>query len=90
MYKTEGSRMFQELLKRIERDVVHKHQLCLHISLPGPQGPQWRHESKSDEGGGPPAARVLRRLSRPIRSGATTRAPCGSNKKYKRCHGSNG
>ena len=89
MYKTEGSRMFQELLKRIERDVVHSINYASISSAPGTRptnGSMKPSPMKAVASGsrGASAAVATRKVGR------NDPCPCGSNKKYKRCHGSNG
>ncbi|MCE2465483.1 MAG: preprotein translocase subunit SecA [Dehalococcoidia bacterium] len=89
MYKTEGSRMFQELLKRIDRDVVHSINYASISTTPGTRptngsikpSPMKAVASSSQ---GAAAAVATRKVGR------NDPCPCGSNKKYKRCHGSNG
>ena len=89
MYKTEGSRMFQELLKRIERDVVHSINYASISASPGPRAPNGAMKASpmkavATGSQGASAAVATRKVGR------NDPCPCGSNKKYKRCHGSNG
>ena len=79
MYKREGHQMFQNLLDRIQHDIVHT---IYHTGL----------ESR-------PAVRRVQRPQAPAAASRQTAAvgsrkvgrndpcPCGSGKKYKRCHG---
>ena len=84
MYKTEGSRMFQALLDHIQHDVVHS---IYHVSL-GPAQGQRRGESRPKTS--PMAAVGRQREAVAVGAGKVGRnepCPCGSGKKYKRCHG---
>ena len=88
MYKTEGSRMFQELLDRIHRDIVHS---VYRVSLAPAAGTR-RTESKPAAS---PIAAVSSRQREPVPAGGrkvgrNDPCPCGSKKKYKRCHGISG
>jgi len=72
-YKNEGHKMFQNLLKMIESSIV---QTLFRASLtkepmPAPQ----------------PVTTNLTKLSQPSKVGRNDPCPCGSGKKYKRCHG---
>jgi len=77
-YKTEGYRMFQQLLKNIEYDVSHlmyRVQLAPAITRPVLQGGV---PNRSGDGNG----------SRPVKKrkvGRNDPCPCGSGKKYKQC-----
>jgi len=77
-YKTEGYRMFQQLLKNIEYDVSHlmyRVQLAPAITRPVLQGGV---PNRSGDGNG----------SRPAKKrkvGRNDPCPCGSGKKYKQC-----
>ena len=89
MYKTEGSRMFQELLKRIERDVVHSINYASISTAPGTRAGNGAMKASpmkavASSSQGASAAVATRKVGR------NDPCPCGSNKKYKRCHGSNG
>ena len=87
-YKTEGSRMFQELLKKIEHDVVHSINYATISS-----GPAQKHTNGSIKAS--PMKAVSDRQKETAAGGArkvgrNDPCPCGSNKKFKRCHGANG
>ncbi len=89
MYKTEGSRMFQELLKRIERDVVHSINYASLSTAPGARASNGAMKATpmnavASSSQGASAAGATKKVGR------NDPCPCGSNKKYKRCHGSNG
>ena len=78
MYKHEGHKMFQELLDRIQHDIVHSIYRTGLESRPAvrrvqrPQVPAAARQS---------AAAGARKVGR------NDPCPCGSGKKYKRCHG---
>ena len=92
MYKTEGHKMFQELLGRIQNDIVHA---IFHVSvnLDGRDGRGGRGGQKRADGGKSVMDSVMGARSRdpaPSKVGKVGRnepCPCGSGKKYKRCHG---
>ena len=83
MYRTEGARLFQNLLNRIQRDVVHG---IFQASLAAtPNGGRARGAMAAASG----------RQREPVAVGArkvgrNEQCPCGSGKKYKRCHGAAG
>ena len=85
MYKSEGHRLFQELLDRIQRDIVHT---IYHVSLSPTNGAR-RTGSKPEES---PMAAVAGEPREAVPVGArkvgrNEACPCGSGKKFKRCHG---
>ena len=86
MYKTEGSRLFQGLLDRIQHDVVHS---TFQVSLsPAKSTRAAGNGAKTSamaaaSGRGREAVGVGGR-----KVGRNEPCPCGSGKKYKRCHGS--
>ena len=85
MYRTEGRRMFQELLDRIQRDMVHT---IYQVSL-SPSNGQRRAASNPKDS---PMATVSGQGRESVAGGArkvgrNKPCPCGSGKKYKRCHG---
>ncbi len=89
MYKTEGSRMFQELLKRIDRDVVHSINYASISTAPGTRPANGSMKPSPMQAvaashQGATSAVATRKVGR------NDPCPCGSNKKYKRCHGANG
>ena len=99
MYKSEGHRMFQGLLNRIENDIVRT---VFHVQLrpvqPVPQAagkaenPGSRHEEVKESpmakvGGGRGRAATLDPRFHKV--GRNDPCPCGSGKKYKKCHGAN-
>ena len=83
MYKTEGSRMFQALLDRIQHDVVHS---IYQVSLSTPRGAR----PQSPGANSMAAASGRQRDAVAVggrKVGRNEPCPCGSGKKYKRCHG---
>ena len=90
MYKREGMEMFETLKDRIQYDIVHT---IYHIGV-GPaatNGSQGRAKRRSQAKGvmakamgGRPRAHETAGASKVGRNEA---CPCGSGKKYKRCHG---
>ena len=92
MYKKEGHEMFQNLLDRIQYDIVHT---VYHINVggSGPDGKSPAGRPKGPDGGESVMAGVMARKSRePVPTGGRKLGRnepcfCGSGKKYKRCHG---
>ncbi|HLG50133.1 MAG TPA: preprotein translocase subunit SecA [Chloroflexota bacterium] len=80
-YKAEAYRMFQSLLAAIRHDVVHS---IYHVSLQREQQrpAQRRFQTNRQESEEP---REPVRVGRKI--GRNDPCPCGSGKKYKKCHG---
>ncbi len=86
MYRTEGHKMFQELMQRMQYDVVHS---LFHVTVAQPPvngGHRGRAAPKSS-----PMQDVNPKQREPGRPtgkvGRNAPCPCGSGKKYKRCHG---
>ena len=88
MYKKEAHDKFQDLMGRIQRDIAHA---IFRVSVsPAGAGPNGRprlgrpgskpiaRRAAASSGGGPAAPRKV---------GRNAPCPCGSGKKYKRCHG---
>ena len=94
MYKKEGREMFEKLLASIQYDIVHS---IYHVGAEGPeqQGRRamGRPGPKGPAGGDSVMKRVMgdgKRQAASIDSrkvGRNEPCPCGSGKKYKRCHG---
>ncbi len=82
MYKTQGHRMFQEMLEKVQSDVARSvYQASLANgtrgqAAPPPSSPMAKVSPKG-KGAVPSAKKV----------GRNDACPCGSGKKYKRCHG---
>ena len=93
MYKKEGHEMFQNLLGRIQHDVAHT---VYHVSVRQTDGaaqgqPQPRRVaagSKMETAVSAVGARRTERVgAQGQKIGRNDPCPCGSGKKYKRCHG---
>ena len=88
MYRTEGHKTFQELLHRMQVDVVHS---LFHVTVnERPAAPARRPADSAKAspmqavvGNGRQAAPAARRIGR------NAKCPCNSGKKYKRCCGAN-
>jgi len=74
-YKNEGHKMFQNLLRMIETSIV---QTLLKVSLTKEPAPP-----------PPPVAMNVIPSGQSKKTGRNDPCPCGSGKKYKRCHGKN-
>ncbi len=91
-YRTEGSRMFRSLMERIRHDIVHS---IYKVSPAGGQGRQGSNGPRASNGvGDSPMGAVAGRRREAVAAGSkkvgrNAPCPCGSGKKYKRCHGSN-
>ncbi|CAI8017061.1 Protein translocase subunit SecA [Geodia barretti] len=79
MYKKEGHEKFQELQSRIQRDIVHA------IYNIGDMMQQNARLNGSNKGNANANGRPVPAGSRKV--GRNSLCPCGSGKKYKRCHG---
>ena len=92
MYKKEGHELFQSLLARIQYDIVHT---IYRVSIggAGQDGKARGGRAKASAGGKSVMTRVMGARSRePVavgsrKVGRNEPCPCGSGKKYKRCHG---
>ena len=92
MYKKEGHELFQNLLARIQYDIVHT---IYHVTVrgAGQDGKARGTRTKASAGGKSVMTRVTGSQSRePVAAGSrkvgrNEQCPCGSGKKYKRCHG---
>ena len=90
-YRTEGHKMFQELLSRMQFDVVHT---MFHVAVTQePAGVGQRRDAGKAANVSPmQAVNGGRREAVAVGAGKIGRnaqCPCGSGKKYKRCHGAN-
>ena len=85
MYRTEGHKTFQELLHRMQVDVVHS---LFHVTVTERPAPARR---PADSTKASPMQKVMGegRQAGPggQKIGRNARCPCGSGKKYKRCCG---
>ena len=93
MYRTEGHQKFQEVMATIQHDIVHT---VYHATLlEGRPAPSNRAATRATMKGSPMAAAAGRRAPEPVGAGVgggrkvgrNDPCPCGSGKKYKRCHG---
>ena len=90
MYKREGREMFDNLLARIQYDIVHT---VYHVTVSGPDGKGKGGGRGRPAGGESVMTRVAGGRSKEAvpagsrKVGRNEQCPCGSGKKYKRCHG---
>ena len=93
MYKKEGHQAFEELQGRIQYDIVHT---VYHVRADGQDGTNGRNKRtgpRSPNGGKSVMTRVTgSQAKEPVAAGVrkvgrNEACPCGSGKKYKRCHG---
>ena len=88
MYRTEGHKMFQELMGRIQHDVVHT---IFHVAVS--QGPAAGSRRRPNNGSNTSPMQAVndpnRNLATPAggKVGRNAPCPCGSGRKYKRCCG---
>jgi len=90
MYKREGMEMFETLKERIQYDIVH----TIYRVVAGPSATNGSEgqAKKRPEAKSIMAKALGNRPSAPEASGSTKvgrndTCPCGSGKKYKKCHG---
>ncbi|MCH8802215.1 MAG: preprotein translocase subunit SecA [Chloroflexi bacterium] len=90
-YRSEGRKMFLELLQRMQYDVVHT---LFHVAVNQQPSPGAGRRARGSENASPmQATNNQPRDKVPVGAGKIGRnaqCPCGSGKKYKRCHGANG
>ena len=91
MYRTEGHKLFQDLLNRMQYDVVHT---LFHVTVTQQpvNGGRRPRSSASNQTSPMQAVNNPRRNAVPdggSKIGRNARCPCGSGKKYKRCCGAN-
>ena len=89
MYRSEGRRMFQELLQRMQYDVVHT---LFHVTVSQQPGNGDRRRSPEQLAQASPMKAVSGQRRQAVAAGGTkigrnAPCPCGSGKKYKRCCG---
>ena len=89
VYRSEGHKMFGDLQTRIQYDVVHT---VFHSELTQQTGQNPRRNSAATPTSPMKAINDAQRGSGPVggkeKVGRNAPCPCGSGKKYKRCHGS--
>jgi preprotein translocase subunit SecA len=93
MYKKEGMEMFETLKDRIQHDIVHT---IYNVNVRTDQRDGSPKGQVRGRRNGPADSEMLRVSGRQSQEAATSAAtkvgrnetcPCGSGKKYKRCHG---
>ena len=89
MFKMEGHEMFQSLLGRIQHDIAHTVFRYAHALL---ESPQQRQVALAGRRASPMAAVMGGRNREVVAAGSrkvgrNDSCPCGSGKKYKKCHG---
>ena len=89
MYRTEGHKMFQDLMTRIQHDVVHT---VFHVTInQQPTNRAGRRNAAATQDSPMKAVNDPNRTAVPAdgggKVGRNAQCPCGSGKKYKRCHG---
>ena len=89
-YRGEGRKMFLDLMKRMQYDVVHS---LFHVAVNQQPANGTARRPRGSENASP-----MRAVNNPQRNevpvaagkiGRNSQCPCGSGKKYKRCHGAN-
>ena len=96
MYKKEGHEQFQGLQAKIEHDIVHTlFNARISVASKGSQQANGRN-GQAGRSGAPKKETVMAKVMDPRRReavpagqkiGRNQQCPCGSGKKYKRCHG---
>jgi preprotein translocase subunit SecA len=88
VYKKEGFELFQNLMARIEEETLG---ILFRIQIAAPEKLEEMHAPREQKmvfsGGGEPARRPPAKRA-PDKVGRNSPCPCGSGKKYKKCHGS--
>ena len=94
MYRSEGHEKFQEMLRMIQHDIVHTifHATMMEEEATRSRAPRRAAARASGMKLSPVAGAVPNRQPVPVGGGVTKvgrneACPCGSGKKYKRCHG---
>ena len=90
-YRTEGHKMFQDLTNRMQTDVVHT---LFHVTVTQQPTNGGRRQTRAKGTAVSPMAAVNPQGREAVPAGAgnigrNAQCPCGSGKKYKRCHGAN-
>ena len=89
MYRTEGHKTFQELLHRMQQDVVHS---LFHVTVnQRPASPPARRPADSAKASPMQSVVGSGKQAAPggAKIGRNAKCPCNSGKKYKRCCGAN-
>jgi preprotein translocase subunit SecA len=88
VYKKEGFELFQDLIERIKEEtlgIMFRIQLAEPESLQDMQRSQEQDLVFSGSDGAPPKKKPAKRQRKKV--GRNDPCPCGSGKKYKKCHG---
>ncbi|MGN6565531.1 MAG: preprotein translocase subunit SecA [Thermomicrobiales bacterium] len=84
-YKTEGYRMFQQLLGNLRHDITHQ---IYHVEIVRPVRPRAMDQATTNRDDGDENGKKRRKPTvRGQKVGRNDPCPCGSGKKYKNCHG---
>ncbi len=89
MYRTEGHKLFQELTQRMQHDVVHT---LFHVTVTQQPATPSRKPPAAQANSPMDAVNGSGRAGAPeggTKVGRNAPCPCGSGRKYKRCHGGN-
>jgi preprotein translocase subunit SecA len=88
VYKKEGFELFQNLMARIEEETLG---ILFRIQIAAPEKLEEMHAPREQKmvfsGGGEPERKPPAKRA-PDKVGRNSPCPCGSGKKYKKCHGS--
>ncbi|MDP6227588.1 MAG: preprotein translocase subunit SecA [Dehalococcoidia bacterium] len=89
MYRTEGHKLFQDLLSRLQYEVVHT---LFHVTVTQQPADGGRRPNPVAKPKASPMQAVLGQGRDAVTAGSgkvgrNAPCPCGSGKKYKRCHG---
>ena len=88
VYKKEGFELFQNLMARIEEETLG---ILFRIQIAAPEKLEEMHAPREQRmvfsGGGEPERKPPAKRA-PDKVGRNSPCPCGSGKKYKKCHGS--
>ncbi len=92
MYKKQGHEKYQELQARIQRDIVHAIYNIGSMAMQNAQHANGRTNGRTDSNASIMTNVVPQNRRENVAVGArkvgrNARCPCGSGKKYKRCHG---
>ncbi len=80
-YQREAYDMFADMVESVKRDAVR---YLYHVELAQPESQPKRVQAQASKGGG---AQAPKEPARSDKVGRNDPCPCGSGKKYKKCHG---
>ena len=86
-YKREGHEMFQQMIDRVKEETVQK---LFHIQIQREEQLQQMRAEQEDQPmfyGPPEAPQKRQAIRKDAKVGRNDPCPCGSGKKYKKCHG---